>query len=458
MKKPVNGSFGVNVFTQAFQEFDEDAFFENLHNKVKNKSYFQKYKGFKATLVALSYLFNVASALSASYGVYWLTNRITGVAVIGWIVACIFLFFLEKVKRKSSSEFWQVYFFRKEFMIGWFALSVFCFGISLGTSAFGVKEGTETLSPDPELIANDSTAKWYIAEAEKLESTNEDLRNNRDPKSGVTFYNLNPAIAANTQTAKEYRQRASELEKKLEGQNEKLTTDYIEEIALTAWTLVWFTVLMELLFEACLCYVWYYLHRSYVERAKTKGIEESEDTQEPLPSPDESSTTDLEEIKTLLKTLIEAQILTKQGQVLQVPNPKLNSSKNGLKPPSIGLQEPSLPIGFFTQAQRTEMNRSLGTNQNECGHIGTHEDTAPKILIDDRFTVPHTYTRGKEKITVHYTARMVKSRVGEYERKVEEAENKPMAKQVIENRKAWLVYWQNKWNDLLGKQSGGVAA
>ena len=328
MKKPANGSFGINVFTEAFQEFDEDAFFENLHNKVKNKSYYQKYKGFKTTLVALSYLFNTASALSASYGVYWLTNRITGVAVLGWIVASVFLFFLEKIKRKSSSEFWQVYFFRKEFMIGWFVLSLFCFGISLGSSAFGVKEGTETLAPDPELIANDSTAKWYIAEAKKLDATNEDLRANRDSKSGVTFYNLNPAISANAEAAKEYRQRASELEKKLEGQNEKLTTEYIEEISFTAWTLVWFTVLMELLFEACLCYVWYYLHRSYVERVKTKGIE---DTLTPLPSPIQSDSTDLDEIKTLLKTLIDAHISTNKSVVSQYLTHTSSDSKNGLK-------------------------------------------------------------------------------------------------------------------------------
>ena len=87
--------FGVNQFSKAFAEFDEEAFFDNLHNQVRNKSYFEKYKGFKTTLLCLSYVFNMASALTASYAVYWFINWITGMAIVGYIVAGVALFFLE---------------------------------------------------------------------------------------------------------------------------------------------------------------------------------------------------------------------------------------------------------------------------------------------------------------------------------------------------------------------------
>lgn len=149
MQNPKSPLFGKNAFARAFQEFDEEVFFQNLHNKVKNKSYFEKYKGFKTTLLSASYLFNVASMLSASYAIYWLTEWITGMVWAAYLVAIMFLFFLEKLKRKSSSEFFQVYFFRKEIAYGWLGLSLFCLSISLVSSSFGTKIGTETLAPDP---------------------------------------------------------------------------------------------------------------------------------------------------------------------------------------------------------------------------------------------------------------------------------------------------------------------
>ena len=71
MEKDVkNTFFGANPFSKAFEEFDENAFFDNLHNQVKNKPYFEQYKGFKTTLLWLSYLFNLASALTASYAIF----------------------------------------------------------------------------------------------------------------------------------------------------------------------------------------------------------------------------------------------------------------------------------------------------------------------------------------------------------------------------------------------------
>ena len=97
------------------------------------------------------------------------------------------------------------------------------------------------------------------------------------------------------------------------------------------------------------------------------------------------------------------------------------------------------------------METTLEPTKNECGHMRTHEDTAQNIMIDDRYTVPHTYRKGGKEITVHYTARMIKSRVGEYERRVAKAENKPMPIQVIKNRKEWLIYWQNKWQEISSK-------
>jgi len=409
--------FGVNPFAKAFAEFDEEAFFDNLHNTVKNKSYFEKYKGFKTTLLWLSYLFNAASALTASYAVFWLTNWITGIAVVGYIVAAISLFFLEKIKRKSSGEFWQVYFFRKSVAVGWLGLSLFCLGLSLASSGFGVKQGAQELAPDPELLKADSMATFYAAEIERLEGVNAELRANKN-EEGTTFYKLYNSINANTATITDYRKRAQELEKKTEGQNDKLTADYMAEVDLTAWSLVYLTLLMELLFECCIAYIWYYYHRSYVERNK---VQSTLNVQTKAIQTGDTSPTLLELQNTI--------------QLLQAENAALRTPQQAPPPPTKNGAEVlnRTPIGF------------------KSGHMRTHEDTQEKIVFDDRYTVAHTYTKGGQPVTVHYNATMVKSRIGEYERKIAEAETKEMGAEVIENRRKWLDYWQGKRKELAHK-------
>lgn len=406
---------GRNPFADSFAEFDEDSFFENLHNTVRNKPYFEKYKGFKTTLLWLSYLFNAASALTASYAIFWLTNWITGIAIVGYIVATISLFFLEKIKRKSSGEFWQVYFFHNSVAIGWLALSLFCLGLSLASSGFGVNQGAKELAPDPELLRADSMATFYALEVQRLEEVNAELRGNKN-KDGTTFYKLYNSINANTATITDYRRRAQELEKKTEGENDKLTADYMTEVDLTAWSLVYLTLLMELLFECCIAYVWYYYYRSYVERKQMQGLETMKQT----------------ETNSTLPNLLE---LENTIQLLEAENQALRS-QNMIPPPA-------------TLNGTEVLNRALIGFKN--GHTRTGEDTQEKVHINDRYTIPHTYTRGGQSITVHYNSTMVKSRVGEYERKIVEAEQKQMGEDVIENRKQWLKYWKEKELELLHK-------
>ena len=410
--------FERNPFADAFAQFDEETFFDNLHNQVRNKPYFEKYSGFKSTLLSLSYLFNLASALTASYAIFWLTDWITGIAIIGYIVAAIFLFFLEKIKRKSSTEFWQVYFFRKQMAVGWLILSLFCLFISLASSGFGVKQGTETLSPTPELLKADSMANYYAMEISRLEGVNMELRANKN-QNGQIFYKLYNSINANTATIADYRKRAQELEKKLEGKNEQLTSTYRNDVQLTAWTLVWITLLMELLFEGCIAYVWYYYYRSYVERL---GVQNTSNVHtKNVQKMDNVSTNDLSELQATIF-------------LLQAENEALRAEQS------------IFPMSLDELDNENSLSPYL-----ESGHTSPHEDTGNEFIVDDRYTVPHTYKKGGQSITVHYNATMVRSRVGEYERKIAEAKEKGMNQDILDNRQQWLNYWLEKEKELRQK-------
>lgn len=443
------GLFGGNVFTQAFQEFDEDAFFEGLHNQVKNKSYFKKYRGFKVTITILSYVFNLGSALTASYAIFWLTQWLTGYAWAGYILASVCLYFLESIKRKSSTELWQLWFFRKQIGVGWLVLSLACFGASVASSGFGIKQGTEEQAPNPELIKNDSLLTHYTAEIAMLEAKNEDLRNNRS-KEGITFYKLADGITANELVIADYRKRALNLEKKLDGKNEKLTKAYMAEVQLTAWTLVWITVAMEVLFECCIAYIWYFAFRSYVEKSKVQGEakeEESNDEVVDTPPPSPTSDVDIERLMQHIQTLqgeIEALRASKiENTTLYTPEPILN----GTEPKNSQRN----PIGFFTPQQRGIMEEDTVLSLDTDGQVWTDVDTAAYPSLEDRYTIEHTYKKGGQEKTVHYTLRMVNSRIGQYERGIAEAEEKELSASIMENRKQWLAYWKQKRTDLLQK-------
>lgn len=425
MQKKTNaGLFDNDRFSQVFEEFNEEEFFKKLHNQVRNKPYFEKYKGFKITINCLSYVFNIGSALTASYAVYWLTQWITGFAIIGYIVSAVFLFFLEQIKRKSSTELWQIWFFKGKLAIGWLGLSLLCLGISLASSGFGVKQGTEELAPDTELLNADSLQTHYEGEIAMLEAKNEDLRNNRNSE-GITFYKLADGITANELIIADYRKRVLDLEKKTDGKNEKLTSQYQADVEFTAWTLVSITFLMELLFEACIAYVWYYYYRSYVERRKTRK-EQIESVQTETEVHTSAPPNDgLESLETRIKKL--------EMQTKAIPKNSLNGEYKGLEPQN------RQPIGFLT-------DKGKKSSVQACTDVDRGSD--------DIYTVPHTYTKGGEQKTVRYTATQVNARIGQYKRDIAQALKDELGEDIIENRREWLQYWQDKKEALEQKLVG----
>lgn len=429
--------FGQNIFAEAFRRFDEEAFFQNLENRVKPLPYFTKYQGFKNTLLWLSYLFNVFSILSASYAVYYFTEWITGFVAAGWITAGVFLFFLEKLKRKSSTEFWQVYFFERKLASGWLVLSLFCLSLSLLSSAFGSKQGTEELAPSAELIAADSVATEYRQKVAELEAENAELKNQKD-HTGTIYYRLQSVIRSNTSMIADYQNRILELDKKLEGKNEQLSTAYRQKIEFTAWTLVWVVIVMELLFEACLAYVWYYYHRSYVERKMLRGETNGDDLPE-----DELALTLASEVENLKRELAAMQ--ETRSSMTQIPAGTSSEPHENGQP-----QNQTRPLGFYTDAQLVQQGYTprgiVKIPHTACTPVYT------ETKYEDRYTVKHLiHERNGKKRLVRYTLTQVENRIADYQARVGEAIAKGMAPEVLQNRKDWLDYWQKKREELLRK-------
>lgn len=423
-----SGLLGRNIFTDAFRQFDEDSFFETLHEKVKNKSFFQRYKGFRVTLTVLSYLFNIASALTASYAAYWLTRELTGSPTLSWSISLLFLFFLEKIKRKSSTEFWQVLFFQRQMAYGWLALSLACLAISLAGSAFGVKEGTEELGPGAELIAIDSSAQHYRNRIASLEADNLKLEQQRNAQ-GQIFWPAQQEKEQNKLMIADLQRRILDLDQKLEGHNETLSEAYQRDIKLTAWTLVYITIAMELLFELCIAWIWYYYFRSYVERTKTQATPSPVSLAPSLPN----HAIDPAQLQ---------QIIHQSLQQMQTPP----SSSNGKT------IENRTPIGFFTDAQRASQGAVLGDFLAHSQNMSVQGCTDMYREESDRFTVLHEYQRRGKSYQTRYTRNQVMARISQYEREVEQAIQQKLDDDILNNRHRWLAYWRAKLGELLEKQ------
>ena len=142
-----------------------------------------------------------------------------------------------------------------------------------------------------------------------------------------------------------------------------------------------------------------------------------------------------------------------------IPNPSLNGKENSLADNSIFSPN---PIGFFTAAQREEMNLPPTLNGNDSVQACTglyreesnqNETSIPitqKVAVDSH-TIEHHYQKGGKTHTVRYNLLMINSRIGQYEREVQQATAQQMAAEILQNRQNWLDYWQGRREELLQK-------
>ena len=431
MKKDKSSLHGNNLFAKAFQEFDEEQFFERLEKRVQPQSYFHKYKGFKNVIATLSYLFNVISAFTASYLVFWLTNWLTGIAFMAYSLSAIFLFFMEQLKRKSSGEFFQVWFFEKKIAVGWLGLSLFVFLASVASTYHGTNKATWDFAPSSPTIVQDSILNNLYTQLSATESQIAEARATR--WKGTT-------TRTSQQTVKELSTQKTllltEIERReqgKEGKNKTITQQHFSEIELTATTLAWLTVLFEILFECCIAYIWYYYHRSYIERKLIGEYDKILSVKIPVKK---MSDDDVKLLQDLFSNLQDNQ----NNSGPSFTNKETDQNENGhLK------NQFSLPIGYYSKEQRENQLKNLFKH-----HLGLFKQTKSKNegKYQERYTIPHRdFKNGQIK---HLTIDNVNNRINIYISKIEKAFIGKNYR-IIPNQLSKLRYWLRRRKELEGK-------
>lgn len=422
MEKRKSLFFGRDIFAKAFREFDEERFFEDLEKRVKPQSYFRKYKSFKGTITALSYLFNIVSALTASYLVFWLTQWLTGIAVLSYILSAVFLFFLEQLKRKSSNEFFQSWYFENKTAVGWLLLSLSVFGVSVASTYYGTDKATWNFAPPPTLITQDSTLNSLNLQLQETESQIAAARSTR--WKGTTTSKSQQTISDLTSQKTLILTEIGEREEKKDKNNNVISQKHLSEIKVTASTLAWITVLFELLFELCIAYIWYYYYRSFVERKRI------------IPKPDEPVSKENEVSPKQEDTQIFNELLS-----------LFNNQKNGkhVETDNGSISDNSSSIGFYTDTQRKDKMINLFKQHLELFKQPNLEDSNK---YKDKYTIAHKDLKSGQ--IKHLNIGNLSNRIDIYVGRVQKAfANDNLS--VIPNQLLRLEYWLNRRSELMLK-------
>ncbi|MEM8525897.1 MAG: hypothetical protein AAGG68_14760 [Bacteroidota bacterium] len=435
MKTKIEKGFG-----QAFEMFDERSMLEGLHKKVKPKTYYNKHKSWKAFLEVLSYVFNLVSVGTTGLAAYLLIEGMGGSKWFAVAVALALVLSLEVLKRKSSSEFWQIRLFRRRWAKGWLFLSLSIATISLLSSAYGTKNGSTEFASDPELIAKSETLQSYYATVEQLDKEIEDLRNNKDSK-GVTFYNLNSAITKKTESVEEYRAEIMRLEKELEGKNEQLSGEYQNKVETNGWVLVAVVVVCEIAFEICIAYIWYFYFRSYVEKLLEEGkISDVTDFYQLVENQEQYELESLQKKASALPSMIPDGLnAPPQQKVL----PSSSQSSQHLPNANDELHNRIAELEAMIQRQVSVQDELTSVQRND-NPVQNHTE----LKHSDLYTIEHTYTQNGKTVTVHYNMGIVRSRINQYDKELTAAKEKGSSDVVIQNLTDKLNYWFDKKDEL----------
>lgn len=246
--------------------FNQEDFFDKLEMQISsaNLSYFERYKDFKKTVIILSYLFNLASAFTAAYFVYSLTTWLTSIALIGWVMAALFLYFLEQLKRRSSREVWFTYWFKGQLSPTWLALSIALFLMSVGASYMGTDTGVRDAAPPVPVVTGDKKLDELYHEKYQIDQNIYTAQQTRWKKT-ITR-DAQATIKELTKQKTPLQHKIDEREAKLGMKKEKVEIEHHNKIDWTANVMAMIVVFFELFFEACICFIWYYYFRSYIER------------------------------------------------------------------------------------------------------------------------------------------------------------------------------------------------
>lgn len=435
----------------------EQRAYHRLKQRKTDKPYYQRYYAIYILVLIIGWTANLLSAVTESskiYTFYYDFLSSTGFANIAtWILVVASVILVEIFHRLIASSYFKDLvendIHTRDMtpkLIAMLAIALFSTSLSFSGGFDLVKLVKQ--SP-PLLVANTTSTNElqavYAPIIEDVKSDIQDFRKTREWKG-----RLSDDSAKKWEAMKENKQdiqleQATALKNlAVTNQYEMIRTDSLNQqreeqhqahVNERGYGLGFLSIAAMLVLYFCLWYDEEYQERKAIYLEKIYGKMNHSLSSTPYSLPETS--------------LNESEDIDSFQQHPPLPNdstPYLNGEKNGLS-----VSTNTKPIGFFTEAQKLEMVSSQSINQKSSGQAWTDVDRPILTKGSDRYTVEHRYTKGGKEQIVHYTLRMVNSRIGQYEREIEDAIRRELSKDILRNRKTWLIYWKGKKQELLKK-------
>ncbi|MEN0051237.1 MAG: hypothetical protein AAF806_29500 [Bacteroidota bacterium] len=421
---------------QLIQSDSKASFVASIHEDTRpDKSTYEKEVFTYWLAFVASWIFSLGSVIPATYTLFWFVYFLYKSAIGAWAAAITFVAILEILKHLSSHHIYKSWFFDNQYLPkSWLFILISVFGISIASSIFGAVQGNQDIADNnsPIEITRDSSTLAIESEIAAVKAQNKRLEANKNHE-GVVYFPSQKAMEKNNQLLIVLQERLTGKQKRLESQSDLQDSQYQSDTRKSSIIFIILVVLLELGFELCKRYMWSFKRRVYIE-AKREGILKTihELQEEGTKTASENATSNGRVHNNALEDRIhelEGQLsrLTQQLSSFRVHSPQTeNSSQNSTVEISNIQNEIRRPIGFV---------------QNRV-----HEK-------EDVYTIDHQYRKNGKVVTVHYTLPIIKGRVAQYARKIEDAQDRVGEghSKTLDNIHQRYHYWKDKETQLIAK-------
>lgn len=253
-----------NQFTELHKEFNNQRLFKRLQEKHRAKAFWEEHRKMYLSVLGVSFVFNLLSALTASALVYTFALNLTNSISVSVIITAIVLTALELLKRETASNLFHNWFQFRTFSPAMIGAVILLSVISTTASYFGAEKTILSFTAPPQL-------KDYRSEVGSIEQNISSIDEQIKAQSAKKTRSSQRTIERLSETKGKLTDELLRTRQKTDAENERVQESHTNQTNLNASAFAYITLCCEICLLLALIYLQYYDYRSFSEYANSKG-------------------------------------------------------------------------------------------------------------------------------------------------------------------------------------------